>query len=45
MLESFEARKAKGEDPAKLEDLYPKDQATGHRTGDLRGAFTITQPM
>ncbi|MDH3311078.1 MAG: DUF3365 domain-containing protein [Gammaproteobacteria bacterium] len=84
VLESFEARKAAGEDPAKLEhhevvgkefrymkaiaipanmpclkchgeqldpavqaklkELYPNDKATGYKTGDLRGAFTITQP-
>ncbi|MGC1952891.1 MAG: DUF3365 domain-containing protein [Gammaproteobacteria bacterium] len=30
---------------AKLEDLYPQDQATGFSVGDLRGAFTIRQPM
>lgn len=30
---------------AKLNELYPKDQATGFRTGDIRGAFTITQSM
>lgn len=30
---------------AKLKELYPDDQATGFRTGDIRGAFTITQPM
>lgn len=30
---------------AKLKQLYPNDQATGYRTGDIRGAFTITQPM
>jgi hypothetical protein len=30
---------------AKLKALYPKDQATGYRTGDIRGAFTISQPM
>lgn len=89
VLESFEARKAKGEDPAKLEhyevasvdgkntfrymkaiaipkdapcltchggnldpavaakikELYPKDQATGYNAGDLRGAFTVKQPL
>jgi hypothetical protein len=89
VLESFEARKARGEDPAKLEhfevasvngkdtfrymkaiaipkdapclachgsnleapvasklkELYPKDQATGFNTGDLRGAFTVKQPL
>lgn len=30
---------------AKLKALYPDDRATGFRTGDLRGAFTIIQPM
>lgn len=30
---------------AKLKSLYPKDQATGYGTGDLRGAFSISQPM
>jgi len=30
---------------AKLEDLYPQDEATGFSVGDLRGAFTIRQPM
>jgi hypothetical protein len=30
---------------AKLEALYPQDQARGFKPGDLRGAFTITQPM
>lgn len=30
---------------AKLEELYPKDMATGYKPGDIRGAFTITQPM
>jgi len=30
---------------AKLKTLYPQDQATGYKQGDVRGAFTITQPM
>jgi hypothetical protein len=30
---------------AKLKDLYPSDKATGFKTGDLRGAFTIRQAM
>lgn len=30
---------------AKLNELYPKDQATGYQAGMLRGAFTITQPL
>ena len=30
---------------AKLKTLYPQDQATGYKQGDIRGAFTITQPM
>ncbi|MEM7400293.1 MAG: DUF3365 domain-containing protein [Pseudomonadota bacterium] len=30
---------------AKISELYPKDQATGFALGELRGAFTITQPV
>jgi hypothetical protein len=89
VLQDFEVRKAKGEDPAqieyaeivkdkgksefrymkaigipanapcltchgekidaavsdKLKAMYPQDKATGYKQGDLRGAFTITQPM
>ena len=30
---------------AKLKELYPADQATGFKPGDIRGAFTITQPL
>ena len=30
---------------AKLDELYPNDQARGYRPGMIRGAFTITQPM
>ncbi len=30
---------------AKLKELYPDDMATGYKLGDVRGAFTITQPM
>ncbi len=30
---------------AKLKELYPQDRATGFKTGDLRGAVTITQPL
>lgn len=30
---------------AKLQALYPDDQATGYGTGDIRGAFTVRQPM
>ncbi len=30
---------------ARLEELYPEDEATGYEVGDIRGAFTITQPM
>jgi hypothetical protein len=30
---------------AKLKELYPNDKATGFKVGDIRGAFTITQPM
>lgn len=28
-----------------IESLYPEDQARGFELGDLRGAFTVTQPM
>jgi len=88
VLEQFEARKAAGEDPKKMEHyevvtqngrqlfrymkaiptaekpclichgsniqpqvaemldkLYPTDKARGYKAGDIRGAFTITQPM
>jgi len=30
---------------ARLETLYPEDQALGYQAGDIRGAFTITQPL
>lgn len=30
---------------AKIREFYPKDEATGFALGDLRGAFTITQPL
>lgn len=30
---------------ARLKTLYPNDRATGFKTGDLRGAFTVTQQM
>lgn len=30
---------------AKLSELYPDDVARGYKAGDIRGAFTITQPM
>jgi hypothetical protein len=29
----------------RLETLYPHDQALGYKTGDIRGAFSITQPL
>ena len=29
----------------KLDELYPADQARGYKTGDIRGAFSIKQPM
>lgn len=87
VLEQFAARKAKGEDLAKMEysevvtegaqksfrymkaipvqelclschgtnlkpevvaslkKLYPTDQATGYKEGDLRGAFTLSKPL
>ncbi len=30
---------------ARLDDLYPEDQARGYAVGDLRGAFTVVQPL
>jgi len=30
---------------AKLRKLYPHDQATGYKAGDIRGAFIVRQPM
>lgn len=30
---------------ARLKELYPADQARGFKPGDIRGAFTITQPL
>lgn len=30
---------------AKLDKLYPQDKARGYKMGDIRGAFTIKQPM
>ncbi len=30
---------------AKLDSVYPQDKARGFNIGDIRGAFTITQPM
>ena len=30
---------------AKLDELYPEDRARGFAVGDIRGAFTIEQPM
>ncbi len=30
---------------ARLEELYPEDQATGFQKGDIRGAFTFTQRL
>ena len=30
---------------AKLRELYPEDRATGFSLGEIRGAFTITQPV
>ena len=35
----------KPEIKAKLQELYPNDKATGFKLGDIRGAFTISQPM
>lgn len=49
-LEKAPCLKCHGEniDPAitaKLDELYPNDQARGYKPGMIRGAFTITQPM
>ena len=30
---------------ARIQELYPEDRALGFSAGDIRGAFTITQPM
>ena len=30
---------------ARLETLYPDDQALGYKAGDIRGAFSISQPL
>lgn len=30
---------------AALKEKYPQDKATGYKAGDIRGAFSITQPM
>ena len=30
---------------ARIRELYPADQARGFRPGDIRGAFTIMQPL
>jgi len=37
--------KIEPEEAAALNKYYPHDQATGFKEGDIRGAFTITQPM
>ncbi|MCW9035905.1 MAG: DUF3365 domain-containing protein [Alphaproteobacteria bacterium] len=37
--------KIKPEVIAKLDQLYPGDMARGYKPGDIRGAFTITQPI
>lgn len=29
----------------KLDELYPEDQARGFKAGDIRGAFTLKQPL
>ena len=29
----------------RIETLYPEDQALGYKAGDIRGAFTISQPL
>lgn len=30
---------------AKLDELYPKDQARGYKAGQIRGAFTLSKPL
>jgi hypothetical protein len=30
---------------AKLDEIYPHDQARGYTVGQIRGAFTITKPL
>ncbi len=30
---------------ARIQELYPEDLARGYNAGDIRGAFTITQPL
>ena len=30
---------------SKLDELYPNDKARGYKPGEIRGAFTITQPL
>ncbi len=30
---------------AKIQELYPQDTATGFKLGDIRGAFSIVQPL
>nr|VFK10650.1 MAG: Protein of unknown function (DUF3365) [Candidatus Kentron sp. LPFa]VFK26753.1 MAG: Protein of unknown function (DUF3365) [Candidatus Kentron sp. LPFa] len=30
---------------AKLDELYPEDQARGFKVGDIRGAFSFMQPL
>lgn len=49
-LEMMPCLKCHGEniDPkitAKLDELYPNDQARGYKVGQIRGAFTLTKPL
>ena len=30
---------------AQLDALYPEDRARGYAVGDIRGAFTVVQPL
>ncbi len=30
---------------AKIQELYPQDTATGFKLGDIRGAFSVAQPL
>ena len=42
---SLEQRVTDSRAVAALGELYPEDRATGYTAGQIRGAFTISQPM
>jgi len=49
-LEKMPCLKCHGENigaklTSKLDELYPDDKARGYKPGEIRGAFTITQPL